>query len=60
MGLTAIEEADIKQIKEKAEQIKIIVNDLILCRDRQLIEGGLHIIERKVDKILERVKYLEE
>lgn len=53
MGLTAIEEADIKQIK-------IIVNDLILCRDRQLIEGGLHIIERKVDKILERVKDLEE
>lgn len=39
MGLTAIEEADIKQIKEKAEQIKIIVNDIILCRDRQLIEG---------------------
>lgn len=60
MGLTAIEEADIKQIKEKAEQIKIIVNDLILCRDRQLIEDGLHIIERKVDKILERVKDLEE
>ena len=42
------------------EEIKQIAEDMVLCRNQELIENGLHIIIRKAENIIERLDDLKE
>ena len=42
--------------KTDIEEIKQIAEDLVLCRNTELTEKGLHLITHKTDKIIERLE----
>lgn len=46
----------IEYIKTDTEEIKQIAEDLVLCRNTELTEKGLHLIIYKAEKIIERLK----